>query len=60
MISVVMPVYNGQKFLKQSIDSILNQTYENFELINFFKTVNGDKEIFFGQSNNISTNANKI
>jgi glycosyltransferase EpsE len=28
-----MPVYNGQKFLKKAIESILNQTYKDFELI---------------------------
>jgi glycosyltransferase involved in cell wall biosynthesis len=33
LISVVMPVYNGAKHLVDSIESILNQTYENFELI---------------------------
>jgi glycosyltransferase involved in cell wall biosynthesis len=29
-ISVLMPVYNAEKYLKEAIDSILNQTYENF------------------------------
>lgn len=33
VISVVMSVYNGEKYLCESIDSILNQTYENFEFI---------------------------
>ncbi len=33
VISVVMSVYNGQKYLRESIDSILNQTYKNFEFI---------------------------
>ena len=33
LISVVMSVYNGQKYLRESIDSILNQTYKNFEFI---------------------------
>lgn len=33
LISVIMPVYNGEKFLRQSIDSILNQTIKDFELI---------------------------
>lgn len=33
MISVILPVYNGEKFLRESIESILNQTYENFEFI---------------------------
>lgn len=33
VISVVMSVYNGQKYLRESIESILNQTYKNFEFI---------------------------
>jgi len=32
-ISVVMPTYNGERFLRPAIDSILNQTFPNFELI---------------------------
>lgn len=32
-ISVIMPVYNGEKYLKEAIDSILNQTFTNFEFI---------------------------
>ena len=28
-----MPVYNAEQFLVESIDSVINQTYENFELI---------------------------
>ena len=28
-----MPVYNGEKYIRQSIDSILAQTYSNFEFI---------------------------
>jgi len=32
-ISVVMPVYNGEKYLREAIDSILNQTYNDFEFI---------------------------
>ena len=33
LISVILPVYNGELYLKDSITSILNQTYINFELI---------------------------
>ena len=32
-ISVVMPLYNAQKYLKESLDSILCQSFSNFELI---------------------------
>lgn len=32
-ISVVMPVYNGEKYLREAIDSILNQTFTDFEFI---------------------------
>ncbi|MGA2819808.1 MAG: glycosyltransferase [Anaerolineales bacterium] len=31
-VTVVMPVYNGERFLGQAIESILGQTYSNFEL----------------------------
>lgn len=33
LISVVMPVFNGRKFLRQAIESVINQTYKNFELL---------------------------
>lgn len=32
-ISVVMSVYNGMPFLKEAVQSILNQTYKDFEFI---------------------------
>lgn len=32
-VTVLMPVYNGEKFLRESIDSILNQTFSNFEFV---------------------------
>jgi hypothetical protein len=32
-VSIVLPVYNGQTYLRQSIDSCLEQTHRNFELI---------------------------
>ncbi len=33
MISVIMPAYNVEKYIVKSIESVLNQTYRDFELI---------------------------
>jgi len=33
MVSVVIPVYNSEKFLRESVNSVLNQTYQNIEII---------------------------
>ncbi len=32
-VTVVMPVYNGEKYLREAIDSILNQTFTDTEFI---------------------------
>lgn len=33
LISVILPNYNGSRFLKKSITSVLSQSYKNLELI---------------------------
>ena len=33
LVTVLLPVYNAEKFLSEAIDSILNQTYQNFEFL---------------------------
>lgn len=33
LISVVIPIYNVEKYLKKCVDSIINQTYKNIEII---------------------------
>jgi len=32
-LSVILPVYNAESFLKEAIDSLLNQTFSDFELL---------------------------
>lgn len=32
-ISVIIAIYNGQQYIKETIESILNQSYKNFEII---------------------------
>ena len=32
-VTVLMPVYNGEKYLREAIDSILNQTFTDFEFL---------------------------
>lgn len=33
LISIIVPVYNVEKYLKRCIESIINQTYQNLEII---------------------------
>ena len=33
MISVIIPVYNGEKYIRETLDSLLKQTFSNFEII---------------------------
>ena len=33
LVSIVVPIYNGEAYLEKCIKSIINQTYDNFELI---------------------------
>ncbi len=33
LISVVIPNYNGERFVARTLESVLNQTYQNFEII---------------------------
>lgn len=33
LLTVVMPAYNGEKYISEAIDSVLNQTFTDFELL---------------------------
>ena len=44
LVSVIMNCHNGSKFLKQSVNSVISQTYKNWELI-FWDNVSQDESI---------------
>ena len=46
-----MNCHNGERFLKQSIESVLNQTYTNFEIIFFDNQSNDDSVKIFNRFN---------
>ena len=49
LVSVIMNCYNGEKYLKKSIKSILKQSYKNWELI-FFDNCSTDKSKYIFKS----------
>ena len=69
LISVIMPVYNRKDVVMNAIDSVLNQTYENFELIvvddastdgttDLLKTINHEKvRVIFHETNKYASGA---
>lgn len=46
-VSIVMPVYNGRRFLKESVNSIINQTFEDWEflIINDERSCDGTNDL---------------
>ena len=61
LVTVFMPVYNGSKYLQEAIESILNQSYQNFELliINDGSTDNSEDIILSFTDSRIRYVANK-
>jgi glycosyltransferase involved in cell wall biosynthesis len=33
LVSVIIPTYNSEKYIKESLESIINQTYDNLEVV---------------------------
>ena len=49
LVSIIMNCYNGQKYLKEAIDSVISQTYSNWQLI-FWDNQSTDESKFVVKS----------
>jgi glycosyltransferase involved in cell wall biosynthesis len=57
LVSIAMCTYNGEKYLKQQLDSLLKQTYTNLEII---ITDDGSKDGTMGILNQYASNDSRI
>ena len=52
LVSIIMNCHNGEKFLKKSLNSVIKQTYKNWELIFYDnQSIDKSKEILNGFKN---------
>jgi glycosyltransferase involved in cell wall biosynthesis len=47
LVSIIVNCHNGEKYLKQTLHSILNQSYKNWELILFDNSSNDESKNIF-------------
>ena len=55
LVSIIIPIYNSEKYLKKCIDSILEQKYNNLEII----LINDGSKIKIGRGVNSLTTVSK-
>ena len=71
LVSVVIPAYNSEQYINECIDSVLNQTYQNYEIIviddgstdntvNLVKQYNNEKIKLYHQMNSGSGAARNL
>lgn len=58
-ISIIVPVYNSEKYLGKCIDSILNQTYKDFELL-LFNDGSKDNSLYIMKEYSLKDNRIKV
>lgn len=49
LVSVIINCYNSDKYLKEALESVINQTYENWEIIFWDNQSNDDSALYFQQ-----------
>ena len=55
LVTLVMPVYNAEKFLREAIDSVIKQTYSNWELIAVNDNSKDDSLVILKEYQNIDS-----
>ena len=35
-VSIILAVYNVEKYIRQTLDSVINQTFKDIEIINYY------------------------
>lgn len=60
MISILMPIYNGIEFIDESVTSILNQTYTNWELLIGINGHVKDSDVYIKAKKYETTNQIKV
>ena len=53
MFSILLPIYNGIEFIEESVNSVINQTYKEWELLILINGHPENSDIAFSSFNEI-------